>query len=120
MSNLSKEQQKFREEFCEKAAELGVCPSDLLKHIKRADGGAVLGLAKGAVTTVPWYAALALMGGGAALGGLTAYGVKEYRKQIDPTGELLGSEEDPLDEAKKLHLIAKYRNAIDQISGLNK
>jgi hypothetical protein len=63
---------------------------------------------------------LALAGGGAALGGLTAYGVREYRRQVDPTGEMLGNEEDPLDETKKLHLIAKYRNAIDEINNLGK
>jgi uncharacterized membrane protein len=119
--------QQFRLGFCEKAAELGICPSDLLAHVKQANTkqalnipglSAITGTAWDTIKQVPWYGAAALMGGGAVLGGLTAYGANELSNSIDPDGSILGEEDDPVSEAKKLQLIAKYQNAIDQINAL--
>lgn len=104
--------QKFREGFCEKAAELGLCPSELLMFSKQSNWNLL--------KEYSWLGlpALALIAGGAGLGGLAAYGSNEFKKAIDPTEEMFGSEEDPVDEAKKLQLIAKYRSAINQVKNL--
>lgn len=114
---------KFRKDFCEKAAELGVKPSTLLafqktSNLKQADWLDTLKNAIGLGVKVPWYAGLGILAGGAALGGLTGYGINQMRKVVDPDNELLGDEEDPVSDAKKIQLIAKYRNAIEQASSI--
>jgi hypothetical protein len=125
--NDNSELKKFREGFCEKAAELGVCPSDLLAHVKRAHTkqalnipflGPVTNTAWDVLKEVPWYGALGLMGGGAVVGGLAAYGANELTSAVDPDGSILGEEDDPVTDAKKLQLISKYQNAVDQIKAL--
>lgn len=121
--NDNNELQNFRAGFCEKAAELGIRPSELLCFTKQSgimdELKSILGTGKDVAATaakLPYWAGLALLAGGAGLGGLAAYGVAEGRKALDPSNELLGDEEDPVAEAKKLQLIAKYRNAVDQIN----
>ena len=103
-NNNTSDLQQFRLGFCEKAAELGICPSDLLAHVKQANTkqaltipglSAVAGTAWDALKQVPWYGALGLMSGGAVLGGLTAYGANELANSIDPDGSMLGEEDDP-------------------------
>jgi hypothetical protein len=114
------ELQQFRKGFCEKAAELGITPSELLKvsTLKQASVfdsiKSILGFG---ATKIPWYTGLLLLGGGATLGGLTAYGINESRKIADPDDEFFGDEADPIRDAKKIQLIAKYRNAINQAKG---
>jgi hypothetical protein len=117
---IDPELQKFRQGFCEKAAELGIKPSELLalSHKKQADAWSAAKDIMGLGVKVPWYAGLLLLGGGAALGGLTAYGINEARKVADPDDELLGDEEDSIRDTKKIQLIAKYRNAINQAKGV--
>lgn len=110
--------QEFREKFCKVAADLGVCPSELASLVeslntKQADLGEMLGKLKdiGLGTT----AAAALVGAG--FGGLSAYVYNDFRKDIDPDDSypILNLNSDVFssaEEAKKLHLMAKYRNAI--------
>ena len=114
------ELQKFREGFCEKAAELGIKPSELLalSQTKQADWLDAAKSALGLGVKIPWYTGIILLGGGAALAGLTAYGINEARKIADPEDELLGDEEDPIRDTKKIQLIAKYRNAANQAKGI--
>lgn len=118
MSNV--ELQNFRRTFCEKAASLGLKPSELVSYVKYANAAQTektainWAAAGGFLKDNLWAAALAALAGGASLGGLTAYGVHKAQTAIDPSGDLLGDEDNPLSEAKKMQLIAKYRNAADQ------
>lgn len=119
-----KELIEFRKGFCEKAAELGIKPSELLAfeklaHVKSAEGlwDNLKSLA-GYGVNVPWYAALGLLAGGAGLGALGTYGLHQASKAVDPGNDLFGGEEDPVEDAKKIQLIAKYRNAIEQAKTL--
>lgn len=114
---------KFRQNFCEKAAELGIKPSELLAfhktaNTKQADWLDNLKSALGLGIKVPWYAGLGLLAGGAALGGLAGYGINQARKVVDPDDDLFGDEEEPIEDAKKIQLIARYRNAIEQAKNI--
>ena len=112
-----KELQQFRQSFCEKAASLGVTPSELVSYIKYANSLETTkqafswGSAGKFLGDNLWAAVLASLAAGASLGGLTAYGVHKTQTALDPSGDLLGDEDNPLAEAKKVQLIAKYRNA---------
>jgi hypothetical protein len=105
-----KKLQAFRIGFCEKAAELGVKPSELLSFEKSAlDKLKFIGMVKDNIAA----AGLIAMTLGAAGGALTAWGVKQLRNTVDPSGDLLGREDDPVGDVKKINLIARYRNATD-------
>jgi hypothetical protein len=111
------ELQSFRLGFCTKAAELGYTPSELLAALpqKQAD---VIAALKTIGKGVGWSGAtagLTLLAGGALAGGLAAKGMSQVEGALDPTGDILGDEDDPLGEVKKIQLIAKYRNAKDQV-----
>lgn len=114
MSN-EKELQAFRAGFCEKAAELGIKPSELLQFQKIAEKGfasTLSSLATGLKDNAAAAGLLAITAG--ALGGaVSAWGVKKLRDTVDPTGDILGSEDNPVNDAKKINLIARYRNAGD-------
>lgn len=120
---VDSELQSFRLGFCTKAAELGYTPSELLAAGSLAEKQALFGLeTKPTLTTaakaIGWTGAtigLTLLAAGALTGGLAAKGVGALEGAVDPSGKMLGDEDDPLGEAKKIQLIAKYRNAKDQV-----
>lgn len=103
----------FRQGFCEKAAELGVLPSELLAYsgYKQAlDLMKPLGWVSEKLVDAPLQigAAGLLLGlGGGALGN---YLYNKTKFELDPDDTIL-PEYGVVDEAKKLHLLAKYRNA---------
>jgi len=118
------ELQNFRKTFCEKSASLGVKPSELLLYVKYANASQTKKSAINWLSVGKWlqesaaWAALAAITGGASLGGLAAYGLHNAQRAVDPSGDLLGDEADPLSENLKMQLIAKYRNATEQAEQL--
>lgn len=118
----SNELQKFRLNFCKTAAELGLKPSELLRYIKYSNTVNIKTAEKGWTESLgkllkdgSWVSLMAALAGGASLGGLAAYGVHKGEGAMDPSGDMFGDEEDPIAEKKKLHLIAKYRNATNRL-----
>lgn len=119
--------QEFRLNFCKMAAAHGLKPSELLAYIKYAkaqntkvaDWKSIGETTGKLVKDGSLLALLAALTGGAALGGITAYGLNKAENTIDPSGDLLGDEEDPISDAKKLQLIAKYRSATDRLNSFN-
>ena len=115
------ELQAFRLGFCKQAAELGMLPSELLAFSKRADVGDVAaagakGVSAGVKGILGLSGLLALLGGGA--GALGSYYYNKAKFEVDPEDNIL-PEYTPADEAKNIHLLAKYRNAKKMInSGL--
>jgi hypothetical protein len=114
--------QSFREGFCEKAAELGLCPSELLSYRfmkKRAvfDINKIIPTFKDIANLIKDNAILVgttgLLGG-VATGALGSYLYNQSKFNLDPEGSML-SGMTAIDEAKKLHLMAKYRNAVRQL-----
>lgn len=112
--------QAFRQGFCEKAAELGISPSELIAFkdasTKKSDFG-IMDAIKGIPGFLKDNAILAGslgLAGGATAGALGAYLYNKSKFQLDPDGSL-GANFDEVDEAKNLHLMAKYRNAVRQI-----
>lgn len=109
--------QAFREKFCKTAAELGVCPSELASllediSIKQAN------LLFDAADSLKNVGITSLAGaglGGAALGGLGAYLYNQAKSDLDPDNLLAATTLSPSDEAKALHLMAKYRDAIREL-----
>lgn len=107
----------FRKGFCAKAAELGFTPSELLE-VKQADGGIpILGSIAGGAKDLAGFlvdhgpaaiGALTLAGAGG--GALANYFYNKAKFELDPEDTIL-PDYGPLDEAKQLHLLAKYRNA---------
>lgn len=105
--------QAFREGFCEKAAELGLTPSELLPFaVKRAfpDIKEILELIKDNAVAV---GATGLVGG-AGLGALGSYLYNSAKFQLDPE-DALSPSYDQSAEAKDLHLMAKYRDGVRQL-----
>lgn len=106
--------QAFREGFCEKAAELGLCPSELLSYRsmeKKAIGlKEVADLIKDNAITVGTAGLL----GGAGVGALGSYLFNKAKFDLDPEESVLPGMSSA-DEAKKLHLMAKYRDAVRQL-----
>lgn len=107
--NENKEMELFREGFCEKAAELGILPSELLSYSGYKQAGPIDWVSDKLVTApVQLGAAGLLLGmGGGALGN---YLYNKAKFELDPDDSIL-PEYGAVDEAKKLHLLAKYRNA---------
>jgi len=104
----------FREGFCEKAAELGLCPSELLSY--RSMEKKALGLKEisdlikdNAILT----GTVGLLGG-AGVGALGSYLYNKAKFDLDPEGSIIDGM-DASTEAKKLHLMAKYRDAVRQL-----
>lgn len=96
----------FRLGFCNKAAELGYTPSELLAS-KQA--GTVKEVADFIASNGP--AAIGMLAlGGAGAGALANYFYNKAKFELDPEDTIL-PDYGPVDEAKKLHLLAKYRNA---------
>lgn len=128
---MSDELNAFREGFCEKAAELGCLPSELLEFheflnakqamdsIKTAGlKDIALGALKDVVYKTPgWYmTGLGLAAaGGLGAGGLAAYLANKGQQEIDPDSAIFKEELAKDDEIKKLHLIAKYRQAMNEL-----
>jgi hypothetical protein len=114
-----KELQAFRQGFCNKAAELGILPSELLAYSRykqaffhkevTSTGKDVLDAAESATRTALLLGSFAFAAGlgGGALGN---YLYNKAKFQLDPDDSILPSYS-AVDEAKKLHLLAKYRNA---------
>ena len=115
--------QAFRQGFCEKAAELGISPSELIafkeastKKSSDFDFG-IMDAIKGIPGFLKDNAILAGslgLAGGATAGALGAYLYNKSKFQLDPDSSL-GANFDEVDEAKNLHLMAKYRNAVRQV-----
>ena len=111
--------QAFRQGFCEKAAELGISPSELLafKDVSTKESNFLMDVIKGVPgfleRNIPLTLGLGLAGG-ATGGALGAYLYNKSKFQLDPEGSL-GANFDEIDEAKNLHLMAKYRNAVRQV-----
>jgi hypothetical protein len=121
---------RFKVGFCTRAAELGFTPSDLLMCKRAGDipffspaaevasktfgaGEKAVSTGQGAVNLALTLAALGLVGGGVAGAGANWM----YNKGvdvIDPEGQIL-PEFSEADEAKKLHLLAKYRQATNEV-----
>ena len=104
--------QAFREGFCEKAAELGLTPSELLPFaVKQAlSVSEIVGLLKDNAVAI---GATGLIGG-AGLGALGSYLYNSAKFQLDPE-DSLNSNYDQSAEAKDLHLMAKYRDGVRQL-----
>jgi len=117
------DKEEFRLMFCKAAADLGLKPSEFLSYVKYAkvcsNNVKTAGWKDYLLTggkNLSWLGIMAPLVGGASLGALAAYGVNKGERSIDPTGELLSDEADSVGEAKKLQLLAKYRNAIDRLN----
>jgi len=111
----NKELQAFRQGFCEKAAELGILPSELLSYsgYKQSFLNNITGDAANVASTATQAALLLAMGGlslGAAGGALGNYLYNKAKFELDPDDSILPTY-NALDEAKNLHILAKYRNA---------
>jgi hypothetical protein len=111
--------QAFRQGFCEKAAELGISPSELLafKDASTKQSTGIMDFIKGIPGFLEKNIPLTIGAGlasGATAGALGAYLYNKGQFQLDPEGSL-GANFDEIDEAKNLHLMAKYRNAVRQI-----
>lgn len=96
----------FRAGFCAKAAELGYMPSELLA-VKQSSAASEI--AEFIAKHAPAVIGLAALGGGTA-GALGNYFYNKAKFELDPEDNIL-PDYGPVDEAKKLHLLAKYRNA---------
>jgi hypothetical protein len=114
----------FKLGFCKRAAELGIAPSELLKfkQVKTAEGlvSGVVGAARAApetagqtLKTLALAGSLGIIGGGTA-GALANYLYNKGKNVLDPEDSLL-PEFSEADEAKKLHLIARYHNAAKEL-----
>lgn len=111
--------QAFRAGFCKRAAELGYLPSELLavKQAQVADAakaavglpGAAAESAQKGLSTLGLLAGLGLLGGG-LVGGLGSYFYNKSKFELDPEDNIL-PDYTPVEEAKNIHLLAKYRNA---------
>ena len=112
--------QLFREGFCEKAAELGVLPSELLAYsaTKQAEGPGIVETYLKPLLGIGWKGSLLAGGLGLAAGGATGalanYLYNKSKFNLDPDDSML-SGYSPLDEAKKIHLLAKYKNGVKLI-----
>lgn len=115
----NEELQAFRLGFCEKAAELGLLPSDLLPFSmhKQANPiknifGAARDTADVASKTLEAGILLSSLGliGGFGVGALGNYLYNKGKFELDPDDQILPTY-GAVEEAKKLHLLAKYRNA---------
>lgn len=136
---MSDELIAFRQGFCQKAAELGCLPSELLdcveymrmkqaaenkKHASilgsLAEG--TVGTAKEVVSKVPSItltAAALAAAGGLGAGGLAAYLMNKGQEELDPDSVIFREELAKDEELKKLHLIAKYRQAATELQNPN-
>ena len=120
---------RFKVGFCTRAAELGFTPSDLLM-CKKADipfftpaaevasktfgaGEKAVNTGQGAINLALTLAALGLVGGGIAGAGAN-WIYNKGTDVVDPEGQIL-PEFSEADEAKKLHLLAKYRQATNEV-----
>jgi len=112
----NEELQAFRQGFCEKAAELGILPSELLSYSGYKQANLITGTAKdtaeAAGKTLQIGLLLGSLGlvGGLGAGALGNYLYNKAKFELDPDDSILPSY-GAVDEAKKLHLLAKYRNA---------
>jgi|LakMenE01Jun11ns_1017448.scaffolds.fasta_scaffold9958036_11 hypothetical protein len=104
----NEELQEFRQGFCEKAAELGILPSELMSFSGYKQSG-VDDVAKNTLHTGLLLGSLGLLGGTAA-GALSNYLYNKAKFELDPDDSILPNYS-AVEEAKKLHLLAKYRNA---------
>lgn len=111
------ELQKFRQGFCEKAAELGILPSELMsfsgyKQSVFELGDIIGGTADVADKTLHAGLLLGSLGliGGLGAGALGNYLYNKAKFELDPDDSILPSYSS-VEEAKNLHLLAKYRNA---------
>ena len=98
--------QAFREGFCEKAAELGVLPSELLMYKRAWDPSEVAGKLKDLGVT----GVLLGLGIGGTGGALANYLYNKAKFEVDPEDSIL-PDYTPVDESKRMYLLAKYRNA---------
>jgi hypothetical protein len=107
----NEELQEFRQGFCEKAAELGVLPSELLSFSGYKQSG-VDDVANAANKTLQTGLLLGSLGliGGLGAGTLGSYLYNKAKFELDPDDSILPNYS-AVEEAKKLHLLAKYRNA---------
>ena len=109
--------QTFRESFCKTAADLGVCPSELASLVESLNEKQA-NLFTTAIDSLK-NVSLAGLGaaglGGAALGGLGSLAYNKLKSDVDPDSMFSLAELSPSDEAKALHLMAKYRDAIREL-----
>jgi hypothetical protein len=117
---------RFKVGFCTRAAELGFTPSELLmckqgffdtvSDVASKTLGAgekAVNTTQGAVNLALTLAALGLVGGGIAGAGAN-WMYNKGTDVVDPEGQIL-PEFSEADEAKKLHLLAKYRQATNEV-----
>ena len=98
--------QAFREGFCEKAAELGVLPSELLMYKQAWSISDITGALKDLGAT----GVLLGLGIGGTGGALGSYLYHKAKFELDPEDTIL-PDYTPADESKRMYLLAKYRNA---------
>jgi hypothetical protein len=117
---------RFKVGFCTRAAELGFTPSELLmckqgffdtvSDVASTTFGAgekAVSTTQGAVNLALTLAALGLVGGGIAGAGAN-WMYNKGTDVVDPEGQIL-PEFSEADAAKKPHLLAKYRQATNEV-----
>lgn len=105
----NEELQEFRQGFCEKAAELGILPSELISFSGYKQSGDVADAADKTLRAGLLLGSLGLLGGATA-GAVGNYLYNKVKFELDPDDSILPNY-GAVEEAKKLHLLAKYRNA---------
>tara|TARA_B100001964_G_scaffold209894_1_gene243746 strand:+ start:126 stop:539 length:414 start_codon:yes stop_codon:yes gene_type:complete len=114
---MSKSKHEQRLEFCKQAAESGYTPSEYLELQKQASNWIDTLLTAG--STLSRTAMLGLLGGGALAGSTAAYGYNAFKNQFPEKFTSNDGDSPALKEEKIKQLIARYRNAAEDVRRQN-